>query len=843
MSALQEVESLPINEPSLEEPAGVAEASLSEADALTGAERTVHTRRHLVMAAGISAMAALALVLFASSVTAPGTAVSARAAKQRSSAPAPDRDLGYTSIHIASAAEETKNQFYPAVCAGQSLQAGFTLAGFGIKVISAYRECNQFFYEDDLSRRLSEEDEDHPLLKLHKALTKPLLTLPSNPGIQQNAKEHITSLARQMREQGGDESEGEVSYNVSDWDLLLENVSAELDHDWTLEGWHYLSSHGGVVLDTRNMSSNSTTPGVVAAVAQNGSQALLVFSPGGGVLELFSSVAVPLRKWVHLVWQRQDNALTFYTGGKASGKFDVPWKVGNGTRVLLGRAVDQHHTSSKLRGLISNVRLTASPVYGHASTCSADRHLEQLNKTLFLLQSGYLDQVSGREMDVEGAGENAGIRSKGFHRLLQDQDRLLGQGPFFRPTTKKNPNSLNIAPRGVPVPIEPDDLSAWCGRTILTLIKDAGTIASNVETDLKVCQDAKLTGNLPCAASATKVIRAAANAGKYLAETPVRGCNQQWFDGYYKCGERLEGAAWEFDGLGTDLGETIERCSMDPVEHIGKDGKPINYGSCVGEVFSSAGYLTTSALYLTSGVKYDCPSAKSTNQGWAYQNLCAQESLGFARTLFLGSTKAVRAGGSCPGVDTVCAQNALLSLAAFTGVGQVGAIIDKDCKKLKNPCCKFDPVSQSTVCSCQTVKEQQDWNAAKLKRDGKCGRYSGSFVKLLFAAVSFAQEAQEACDDSNQVQMACGSMIAFMIASLGYFAENAARNHYECPFGKGQDLYQCGQDQSKIGEAIERFTSSTAAAVINCGALSGRDEVPDTRLVGMVHPPRRFFMV
>ena len=28
-----------------------------------------------------------------------------------------------------------------------------------------------------------------------------------------------------------------------------------------------------------------------------------------------------------------------------------------------------------------------------------------------------------------------------------------------------------------------------------------------------------------------------------------------------------------------------------------------------------------------------------------------------------------------------------------------------------------------------------------------------------------------------------------------------------------QNLYQCGQDQSKLGEAIERFAAATAAAV------------------------------
>jgi hypothetical protein len=344
----------------------------------------------------------------------------------------------------------------------------------------------------------------------------------------------------------------------------------------------------------------------------------------------------------------------------------------------------------------------------------------------------------------------------------------------------------------------------------------------------QVCQDKAING-IKCASAATKAIRAAANAAKYMAEFPVRGCNQKWSAGYYKCGERLEGASWEYDSLGTNLGETIEFCQTSEHEvPKGQDDKPLNFGSCVGKVMSSAGYTSTAGLYLASGVDFDCPSALThkeykglvmTKNDPGYneynkaEDTCGQEAVGFVRTMFLASTKAVRAGGSCAGVNTVCAQNALLSAAAFAGIGQVGAILYDKCQKPET-CCNYEKDVKKVVCNCDNAQRQELW-ALNRKMSGECGRYAGSMAKLMASAFSFAMEAQEACSDGSDVPAACGSMITFAIASLGYFAENAARNYYECPFYKEEDLYQCGQDQSKIGEAVHAFIASIAAAVIN----------------------------
>ena len=101
---------------------------------------------------------------------------------------------------------------------------------------------------------------------------------------------------------------------------------------------------------------------------------------------------------------------------------------------------------------------------------------------------------------------------------------------------------------------------------------------------------------------------------------------------------------------------------------------------------------------------------------------------------------------------------------------------------------------------------------------GRCARYSGSMVKLIGASSSFIQEAEEACVG---VPHGCGSMVTFAIASLGYLAENVGRSYYECPYYLDQNLYQCGQDQSKMATAIERFASAMAAAILNCGPFLG----------------------
>ncbi|CAE7512323.1 unnamed protein product, partial [Symbiodinium natans] len=805
------------------------------------------------------------------------------------------RDLSFNELHLPTVDEELTEEFHPALCVGQSLQAALTLAGLSIKVGAAMRECNAWFYSPAYAftknpitgkieqvdtgepaitnaRRLKDKrhpDRRHPLLRIEESLRKPLAKLPTTPGLKQR-QSTFRNMSKVWEMNYGDEfnefkKTGETAYNVTEWDLSLDKMSFDLGAEWTFEGWHYFLAHGGVIWDTRRWLGNYTTSGLAVVLSKNGSVALMVAPKQGAPVARSCGMSVPLKQWVHVACQRRGSFLDFFLNGTKVCDVSGPNELDDlepQTTVKIGRAAT-NEADSGLSSLVSNMRLTGSALY-RPSALSARipaRHLDLHPKTRFLLQGGYLDRVSWRPLLISGHGLMEGVINRGHptRKLKHPAMRELQLHIF--------PDQDRSLPGGLPQKWgEAGKRSAFCARTILTIIKDAGTIAASIESDLKVCQDKKLVG-MECATAATRTVRSAGSAAKYMAELPVRGCDQKWFRGYARCAGRMEGVSWELDVLGTELGLTVESChNLDlDYQHIRRKNatkKSINWGRCAGEVAASAGYASTAGLYVASAAGYDCPAALTTKkkkeafnvsiqQPWAYRwktkrntpgdvarTTCAVESLGFARTLFLSGAKAARAGGSCSGTNTVCARNVLLSMAAFAGIGEVGGILHDRCLPLTS-CCKY--IKSDYVCDCRATERQKVW-AENHKRSGTCARYSGSITKLIGSALTFAAEAVEACDDDPHLPAVCSSMVTFAIASLGYFAENAARNHYECPFYMFQNLYQCGQDQTRLAAAVQLFASATAAAVINCGALAGT-HTPCERLVGMVHPPRRFFTV
>eukprot|EP00439_Symbiodinium_sp_Y106_P035655 s2434_g4.t1 len=812
---------------------------------------------------------------------------------QREERAAPERDLGFNELRLPTVQEEIAKKFHPAVCVGQALQAAITLTGLSIKVGAAMRECNAWFYSPRYAyrvnpitgkseqvvtgkpvitnaRRLKDRDllerldRRHPLLRIEESLRKPLAKLPTVPGLER-VRSNLWNTSFSKAWDAGDELDefkrlGETAYNVTEWDLSLANMSFSLGAEWTLEGWHYLLAHGGVIWDTRERLGNSTKSGLAVILSNSGSLALMILPRRGAPVLRSCSKFVPLRQ-----------------NGTKVCNMPAPAELESlepQTTVKIGRAATNEADSS-LASLVSNMRLTGAALYEPPAGIP-ERHLQLHPKTHFLLHGGYLDQVSSRPLLISGArhGLMEGIVNRGYpaRKLKHPAMRELQLNLF--------PDQDRALPGGIPGNSR-DEGTFW----LWTRREDAGTIAASIEADLKVCQDKKLVG-MECAVDATRVVRSAGNAAKYMAERrelPVRGCRQRWFRGYFYCGGRMEGVAWELDVLGTELGSTVESCHNLDLDYrhiirMNATKKGINWGRCAGEVASSAAYASTAGLYVASAGGFDCPAAEAFNVSknpWQYKRLtkkltpadafrtdCAiepwtesshlaaeDESLAFTRMMFLSGAKATSAGQHCSGPSkTVCPRNIFLSLAAFAGVGEIGGVLHKRCLP-PTSCCRY--IKSDYVCACGAVdcggemdfERQKAWNTNRL-RVGKCARFAGSTAKLIGSAVTSlgVNDAFDACGDDESLPAVCSSMVTFAIASLGYFAENAARSHYECPYYMGQNLYQCGQDQSRLASAVQLFASSTAAAVINCGALGGT-ETPCMRLVGMVHPPRRFFTV
>ncbi|CAE7940197.1 unnamed protein product, partial [Symbiodinium sp. KB8] len=713
---------------------------------------------------------------------------------------APERDLGFNELHLPTVQE----------------------------VGAAMRECNAWFYSPRYAYRVN------PITGKSEQVVQG--EIPDGVGCTLLAGIFLTNP--KAWEAHGDEldefkSLGETAYNVTEWDLSLANMSFSLGGEWTLEGWHYLLAHGGVIWDTRERLGNSTKSGVAVILSNNGSLALMILPRGGAPVLRSCSKFVPLRQWVHVACQRRASSLDFFLNGTKVCNMPAPAELESlepQTTVKIGAATNEEDSS--LASLVSNMRLTGAALYERPASIP-ERHLQLHPKTHFLLHGGYLDQVSSRPLLISGHGLMEGIVNHGHPtgKLKHPAMRELQLNLF--------PDQDRALPGGLPGKWGPQAgrRAGFCARTILTIIKDAGTIAASIEADLK---DQKLVG-MECAVDATRVVRSAGNAAKYMAELGfMRGAGP--FRGYFRCAGRMEGVAWELDVLGTELGSTVESChNLDldyrHIQRMNATKKGINWGRCAGEVASSAGYASTAGLYVASAGGYDCPAAVTPKQKkaafnasknpWTYKRLtkqltpgdlfrtdCAIESLAFTRMIFLSGAKATSAGQHCSGPSkTVCPRNIFLSLAAFAGVGEVGSLLHKWCLA-PTSCCRY--IKSDYVCSCGAVERQKAWKENRL-RVGKCARFAGSTAKLIGSAVTFAAEAFHACGDDASLPAVCSSMVTFAIASLGYFAENAARSHYEC--------------------VVSFMTLLRCAEVINCGALGGTAKDVDTgsEVLGVLH--------
>ncbi|CAE7706016.1 unnamed protein product [Symbiodinium sp. CCMP2592] len=214
---------------------------------------------------------------------------------QREEKAAPERDLGFNELRLPTVQEEIAKKFHPAVCVGQALQAAITLTGLSIKVGAAMRECNAWFYSPRYAYRVNPitgkseqvvkgkpvitnarrlKERRHPLLRIEESLRKPLAKLPTVPGLE-HMRSNLWNTSFSKAWDAGDELEefkrlGETAYNVTEWDLSLPNMSFSLGAEWTLEGWHYLLAHGGVIWDTRERLGNSTKSGLSVPWTEHG---------------------------------------------------------------------------------------------------------------------------------------------------------------------------------------------------------------------------------------------------------------------------------------------------------------------------------------------------------------------------------------------------------------------------------------------------------------------------------------------------------------------------------------------------------------------------------------------
>lgn len=732
-----------------------------------------------------------------------------------------DNGGGGTEYEAAVHHWSVKKDFGPAVCAGHATQAAFAMSAAGVATADANRVCNAVNYNpyDPYGGR-----------RLSQSLKQNLSELPS----LQSLAGILHSMApeaedRQMLDIGGlhhafpqmgKGGTGQTAYNMTELDMYL-SVNFTLDKSWTLEGWFYVYD-GGVVLDTGEDALNSSSVGLQAWILDNRSMALAA----RGVMVSSGNSIVTIARWTHLAWQLNDSALQFFIDGVPAGAAPpaTPFEnLGPQTRIQLAQSVDTRE-KEKFRGLMTNMRVSSAAVYAPGLEFLPEHALHLGQSTSFLLKNSFIDVVSGKEVGVRIAGQ-------GQHERVDERHSTRMLTPGF-------PNGLWGGEPGKVGPIGKKD--ALCARAILIVIKQVGAIATLVSGNMAVCQDKSIVGQ-PCAVAVSASVNFAANIGRFLAGLGTL-CPPKWRKGYFGCARQLEGASWSFDGFGKSLGNAATKCSDSA--KLPPNPQNINYGACVGEVASSAGYMSSAGLYLDTAANIDCPSSftplelgkflqKPYEQQTPLLSQCAGDSTAFVRTLMLGANKAAKAGGACSGLHTFCAQNVLLAAAAFSNLAEEAALAHKVCFPKLKSC----PTSSCTVAEMQTI------NADNALQQAQCAQFSSGMAKSVSAGAAFISESYQACENDYSAKAGCASMIPYTMAAWSFFAEFTTRLHVWCDYSKAQNLYACAVQIMIMGQALDQAAQSTAAAVINCAAMTATDGFKNgaKRLVGLVQPHRRFF--
>lgn len=721
-----------------------------------------------------------------------------------------------------------KKDFGPAVCAGHAVQAAFAMSAAGAAAAAAARECNSANYKPynpyggrrllaDLKRNLSE-------LPSLQRLAGVLQDMPHEADDREMLDIRGLHHAFPQMDKGGS---GQTAYNMTELDMYLK-LNFSLDKSWTLEGWLYVYD-GGVVWDMRENALNSSNTGLQAWILDNKSMALAA----RGVMASSGDSVVPINRWTHLAWQLNGSMLQFFIDGLPAGPSHqgVSFQdLGSQDRIQLAQSADNRE-EEKFRGLITNMRLSSAAVYAPGLVFVPEHELQLGQSTIFLLKNSFVDVVSGEQVGVRIAGQGQHERVDERHAI-----RMLATANFYWGGQPGLINNIETMP-------------SLCARDILFIIKQVGAISTLVSGELAVCQNKSLVGQ-PCAVAVSAVVNFAGNVGRFLAPLGAV-CPQKFREGYFSCARQLEGASWSFDGLGKSLENAARKCSDS--SKLPPNPKNIHYGACVGEVASSAGYISSAGLYVDTAANVQCPSSFTPLERSKFEKLpyeervpilarCGADSTAFARTMMLAANKAAKAGGACSGLHTFCAQNVLLAAAAFSNLAEEATLAHEFCFPGLEQCCTWDYNLNKLICTCNAT-QQQDANTHNAVMQAQCGQFSAGVAKSVGVVAAFIAESYEACQNDYTAKAGCASMIPYVMASWGFFAEYVTRLHVACSYSQVQNLYGCAVQMMIMGQALDQAAQSTAAAVINCGAAAAGDayKFSAKRLVGLVQPHRRFF--
>lgn len=258
------------------------------------------------------------------------------------------------------------------------------------------------------------------------------------------------------------------------------------------------------------------------------------------------------------------------------------------------------------------------------------------------------------------------------------------------------------------------------------------------------------------------------------------------------CGQQLERIDWSLGPFSAMFTESVRKCTDDP-----KSGGLLDYGACVGEVLSAAGYVAAAGLELS-----DAPGSCNPTLGGTGASCTVTISSGL-RAFDIGAAKAVRGAGHCGGKSTTCGRDLTLLGAALLAASQFSGNMAMVCNKPDNK--------------------------------ASCTQFSAAVVTELMVISAKALEAANTCKGTDKANLVCGSAVSKILAAIAFDVQEIAIVVQKCPQGPSQNLYNCGRAVERIGQGGDVLSRSIGASAADCGL---GENPAASKPIGL---PRRFF--
>lgn len=365
-----------------------------------------------------------------------------------------------------------------------------------------------------------------------------------------------------------------------------------------------------------------------------------------------------------------------------------------------------------------------------------------------------------------------------------------------------------------------------CARNVLAFIRDSATVGTLLEAAADFCSHHRID-NIPCASAVTNVVRQSAHFSRFASELAVFCPEDSEIRSFFLCGNRIEGMGWAIDALLGAISAAARTCGATDVDFTPN----VDYGSCVGEVLGSAGYIAASGFNTWNAANFGCLGALepeeilklTLTEKDRINARCAQLSASSARTFAIAAAKASEAAQHCsPSINVSkearCGRTMSLGLAALAGAAEAAGRMRRECGS-ERACCQSrvgSPFEFDCDCTGEFFQE-------KVKRDGfrekRCARWASGMLKELAMVWTMMSEAAGECGDNDFASNACSHFLGGTFAGLFFFSEAISRMAARCKDTPDRPIiyFSCSQDLGFMGESIDTMAAAIGASLRDCG--------------------------